>query len=162
MDELEESSGSAFWTVNSTPRTRWQKIRSNRSVMAPSGSMSAAPALANEHRVVPLLSNLRVNRIQIGHSGDVRADSYRRGANVCPRGIQFGLTTSGDIDFAPCAASSCAVARPIPVLPPVTRAIFPASVVFILITFCCDVKRERLPRVRQTLDLAGFVINGRK
>jgi hypothetical protein len=31
------------------------------------------------------------------------------------------------------------------VLPPVTRAIFPASVVFILITFCCDVKEERLP-----------------
>ena len=60
----------------------------------------AAPGVGEQNIESSLFfSNLRVNLIQIGHSGDVRADSYRRGANVCPRSIQFGLTTSGDIDL---------------------------------------------------------------
>ncbi len=73
------------------------------------------------------LLDLCVKPVEIGKNRRVRADSSDVGTNGFNRRIEFRLTASGDIDVGAFRDKLLAVARPMPVLPPVTSAIFPSS-----------------------------------
>jgi hypothetical protein len=51
------------------------------------------------------------------------------GPNRLERLVQFLLAAPGDETSGPSATNRCAVAKPMPLLPPVTSATFPASFV---------------------------------
>jgi hypothetical protein len=135
------SSGKAFCTVNSTPRTLVPKMRSKcSSVIAPSGIMSPPPALAKRMSSLPALSRSAHRPVEVGQHRGVGPDAGGSCADAGHGRIEFGLAAAGDEDARPWAASSWAVARPMPVVPPVTSAILPSSCLFMVMLLenvCC-------------------------
>ena len=122
-------SGSAFCTVKSVPFTLIPKYLSKcASVTCSSGTNSPPPALAKRMSRRPFCCLMASKR----RSRSARfATSLRIAVMLLP--ISFTAASSSAWrrpvmkTYAPSATNRFAVARPMPLLPPVTRAIFPES-----------------------------------
>ena len=122
-------SGSAFWTVNRRPFTLMSKIESyNSSVILPRGAYFATPAFANRTSSCPFSRWIWAKRRS-------RSPSFDTSARMPLTFLPISLTavvSSGSRrpvmkTYAPSFTNSFAVARPMPLLPPVMSAIFPSS-----------------------------------
>src|SRR3989454_5226859 len=129
IDAPSESSGNAFCTVNRTPFTLMSKIESkNSSVIVPKGAYLATPAFANTTSSLPFSRLICAKR---------RSRSPRCDTSPCTPvtflPIAFTAAASSGSrrhvmkTYAPSFTNCFAVARPMPLLPPVTSAILPSS-----------------------------------
>src|SRR5713226_2421447 len=92
-------SGSAFCTVKSVPLTLTPNVWSKwASVIWPSGTNSPRPALAKRTSTRPFCSHRRVQSIQIREIGNVPLDAADVLADLAHRGVELGVTATGDED----------------------------------------------------------------
>src|SRR5262245_38327402 len=123
------SSGSAFCTVNRRPFTLTSKSASySSSVIVPRGAYRATPALAKTMSSLPFSRRIWANR----RSRSSRFDtSPRTAVTSCPTSLTAAASSGSRRPvmktWAPSLTNRFAVARPMPLLPPVTRAVFPSS-----------------------------------
>ena len=84
-----------------------------------------------------LAFNGGIDTVEVCKVGDVTADASNVAFNEFHGGVEFGLAAASDEDIRAFGHKPLAVARPMPLLPPVTRAIFPESlsVLMTLATF---------------------------
>src|SRR6266571_4482205 len=128
------SSGIADWIVKSTPLRLIPTILSNcSSVILPRGACSSATALAMTVSSLPCLAFTSLSSASISVRLDASALAPKlRGpissTALSSRSCWRPVTTT----VAPCATNSLAIAKPIPVVPPVTTATFPSSEKLIL------------------------------
>src|ERR1700722_7622209 len=129
MDPPSGIRGRHFWTVNSTPFTLISKIESkSSSLIWPSGAYFAMPAFANRTSSFPfsllICATIRSMSLELETSArtvvTLRPISWAAAANSASRRPVMKT-------YAPSATNSRAVARPIPLFPPVRRAPFPSS-----------------------------------
>src|SRR6267142_2438565 len=123
------SKGSAFCTVNSRPFTLPSKSESKcSSVILPRGATFNPPALANTMSSVPFSRVICAKR----RSRSPRFDTSPWTPVTWPPISLTAAANSGSRrpvmkTYAPSCTNCFAVARPMPLLPPVMRAIFPSS-----------------------------------
>src|SRR6266404_2703875 len=146
IDAPSVSSGRAFWTVNRSPFTLMSKIESkNSSVILPKGEYFATPALANTISSLPFSRLICANRRS-------RSPVFDTSPSTPVTFLPISFTAAANSGsrrpimktYAPSFTNSFAVARPMPLLPPVTSAIFPSSLpiyfslLVILFLISCD------------------------
>src|SRR3989454_546480 len=128
IDAPSESSGNAFCTVNRTPFTLMSKIESkNSSVIVPKGAYLATPAFANT------ISSLPFSRL-ICAKRRSRSPRFDTSPWMPVTFLPMSLTAVASSEsrrpvmktYAPSFTNAFAVARPMPLLPPVMSAIFPS------------------------------------
>ncbi len=130
IDAPSFSSGSAFWTVNSVPRTFKSNVLSKiSSVTFPIGTLkSAPPALANSTSICPFFAFTSAN----SRSRSARfAESPRTPTAPCPISLTALSSTSCRRPVtktnAPSSANRSADASANPDVAPVTTATFPSN-----------------------------------
>jgi hypothetical protein len=85
-------------------------------------------SIGEEHiEVSLLLLNRGEQAIEVFHLGGIALNTRDVFTDLFDGGIKFSLATTVMKTYAPSATKRLAVARPMPLVPPVTRATFPSS-----------------------------------